>query len=443
MKALAALLLVALLAAGCVSQTTTTTTPSSPPPAPRVRLDPPASLTFAPAVDLGQMSGGAEPGIAAGVDGTVYVTTPLALWRSDDNGTTWTDLGGPACPLGIPTCAGLASEESPSGMQGGGDAAVWVTPDGHVHWLGLGPNIPYQVSTDKGVTWSKPYDVSNKTGADREWITGRPDGTLLASWRDEKTIRMARSDDEGGNWTVPVDVAPDTRQGGIAIDPTGMDLALAHDLGGDVQVAHSFDNGATWTSVKVVANPRQGHVFPVTAFDANGTLYLAYAADKAPQVPPVSPSDTRPLETPSVYLHVSHDKGLTWTPAVQVNAPGTSAWFPWIAAGAQGKVVLTWYQNDKGLPRYAADEVYATMGISLDADYAAPRFVTAHVTADPIHKGPECRELPPCSRSLLDFFQVAIPPDGHPVLAFASDTWPAPYVHVNFAKATGSPDLLH
>jgi len=444
MKALAALALVALLAAGCVSQTTTpTTSASSAPVPPRVRLDPPAALTFAPAIDLGQVSGGAEPGIAVGADGTIYVDTPLAVWRSDDNGTTWKDLGGAACPLDAPTCAGLESSGSPNGLTGGGDASVWVTPDGHVHWLGLGPHIPYQVSSDRGATWSKPVDVSNGTGADREWITGRDDGTLFASWRDEKTIRMSRSDDEGSTWTKPVDIAPDNRQGGIAVDPTSQDLALAHDQDGVVNVAHSFDNGATWTSVQVVSNPRQGHVFPVTAFDANGTLYLAYAADKSPQVPPVSPSDTRPLETPSVYLHVSHDKGLTWSDAVQVNAPGTSAWFPWIAAGAPGKVVLTWYQNDRGLPRYTADEVYVTMGVSLDADFAAPRFTTAHAMAQPVHRGSECRELPPCTRSLLDFFQVAIPPDGRPVVAFASDTWPVPSTHVQFAKATGSPDLRH
>lgn len=124
----------------------------------RVRLDPPTGLAFALPATLGRVELGAEPSIAAGSDGTLYVTTPLAMWRSDDNGTTWTDLGGAGCVLGAPTCPGAETSGAPNGLEGGGDADVWVTPDGHVHWLGLGGSnaaIPYQQSQDKGVTWSK------------------------------------------------------------------------------------------------------------------------------------------------------------------------------------------------------------------------------------------------------------------------------------------------
>lgn len=444
---LAVALLAALALAGCTGGTdeTSTTTPPQPTPE-RTRPGAAEGLAFGTPVVLGATELGAEPSIAAGPDGTVYVTTPLAMWRGDANGTQWTDLGGPGCFLGAPTpaCPGLETSQGPAGVEGGGDADVWVTPDGRVHWLGLGgasANIPYQWSDDRGVTWTQPYDVSQGTGADREWITGRADGTLFAAWRDQGTIRAARSLDGGATWTSPRDVAPDTRQGGIAVDPSSNALALAHDLGGTVAVAHSFDEGATWESVVVAQNPLQGQVFPVTAFDAAGNLYLAYATDKAPLAPSVA-GYQRPFETPAVYLHVSHDKGLTWSEAVRVNAEGTTAWFPWIAAGGEGKVVLVWYQNDKGLPRYATDEVYAMAGVSLDADYPDPHFALARVSPEPVHKGSECRETPPCTRSLLDFFEVAIHPDGKAVVAYAQDLWPAPRIEVAYNKMSGGPSLL-
>ncbi len=408
----------------------------------RVRPDPATGIAFGPKVQLGNVLTGAEPGIAAGPDGTVYVTTPLAMWRGDKNGTVWTDLGlGCVGGAPVPGCpAPLQESGAPNGVTGGGDADVYVSPDGRVHWLGLGTGIPYQSSDDRGVSWSQPYDVSKGTGADREWITGRADGTLIASWRDATMIRTARSTDGGLTWSDPVDIAPDTRQGGIAVDPSSNALALAHDLGGVVSVAHSFDNGTTWTSVVATTNPAQGQVFPVTAFDAAGTLYLAYATDRDKTVPGALGYE-RPLETPTVFLQVSHDKGLTWTEPKQINAPGTTAWFPWIAGGGAGKVVLVWYQNDKGLPRYATDEVYVMSGISLDADFPDPHFALTRVSGQPVHRGSECRETPPCTRSLLDFFEVAIHPDGSAIVAFAEDLWPVPRITIDFAKMSAGPNL--
>jgi hypothetical protein len=411
-------------------------------------------IAFAATQVLGRMTGGAEPSIAVAPDGTVYVTTPLALWRSDDGGKTYKPIGNRACPQNLPQCPGL--ETYRPGMRGGGDADIYVSADGRVHWLGLadGNNaIPYQYSDDKGETWSAVVDLAGEDSADREWITGEGDNsTIYAAWRNfpaansgrKAMIVMRTSHDGGLTWEPSVDIAPDTRQGGISVDPSSGALALAHDVAGKVSMAHSFDGGATWQSVLVAQDPVMGHIFPVSAFDSNGTLYLAYAHDRDGVAGQGTLVPNRPLEQPVLYLQTSHDKGLTWSKPVQVNAAGTTAWFPWIAAGADGRVVLVWYQNDRGLPRQVADEVYVMSGISVDADAATPHFKNVRAAKDPVHRGPECRENPgACTRSLLDFFEVAIHPAGYPVLTWAQDIYQVPGVTVAASHMSEGPDLLH
>ncbi|MFA5943839.1 MAG: sialidase family protein [Candidatus Thermoplasmatota archaeon] len=446
----AALLVTSAILAGCAADPAPATDPVPEAAVPRVRLAAPTNVTFALPVDLGTVQGGAEPSVAIAPDGTIYVTTPLSLWRSDDGGSTYTWIGTPTCPVGaLPICPGL--EENTPGMQGGGDADLYVAPDGRVHWLGLfAPDapIPYQVSEDKGVTWSDVVDLSNINSTDREWITGRADGTLFANWRNfpseaeggEAMIVMRASYDGGKTWTSQTDIAEDTRQGGIAVDPSSNALALAYDLNGPIHVARSFDDGLTWDETLVVDDPRLGHVFPVTAYDSNGTLYLAYSHDGSEDV--VADTAGRPLEHPAVFLAASHDKGATWSPSVQVSPPGATAWFPWIAAGSAGRVVVTWYQNDEGYPRQVGGNVYVMAAISLDADFPEPRFTVVRAAPDPIHTGPECRETPGvCTRSLLDFFEVAIHPDGYAVLAWAKDTYQVPRDTVVAGRMATGPNL--
>jgi hypothetical protein len=68
----------------------------------------------------------------------------------------------------------------------------------------------------------------------------------------------------------------------------------------------------------------------------------------------------------------------------------------------------------------------------------------ARADPNPVHVGPECRETPgACTRSLLDFFEVAIHPDGFAFLAYATDTYQVPRDTVKAVRTAPGVDFLH
>lgn len=387
--------------------------------------------TFLAPIDLGSVTLGAEPSVAVAPDGTVYVTTPLALWRSDDGGKTYAALGKPFCPQGLPACPGL--EESDPGLVDGGDASLAVTKDGTVHWAGLGGGIPYQRSTDKGETWSDDMDVSDGTGSDREWIVVDADDRVHAQWRgaddDGASIFIRRSDDAGLTWGNVTRVAEDGRQGPVAVDPTNTSvMLLPHTFDGRLFVARSADGGATWTDLEVRPVNGRPFIFPIATFDANGTAYFVWSEDPdAPQQDLVLIEGGRVVSIPTAYMVVSHDQGLTWGEPVSLSTPGVPALFPWIAAGDAGRVVVAWYEGQRPIPSNRVPNLFdVKVAMSVTADMPEPEFLVTQVNDEPVHVGAFCTEGLACTltggdRSMLDFFEVRILPDGSPVLAWAGD----------------------
>lgn len=427
--ALAILLTAAL--AGCASDAPASAVDEAPASVPELPRPEVAMPTFLPPLELGSVTLGAEPSVAVAPDGTVYVTTPLALWRSDDMGKTYKHLGAPACPFGLPQCPGL--EERNPGLEGGGDASLSITSDGTVHWAGLGAGIPYQRSTDKGETWSEAFDVSEETGSDREWTVVDARDRLYVQWRgsddDGSGIFIRASDDAGATWGNVTRAADDGRQGPVAVDPTNTSiLLLPHTLDGKLLVARSEDHGETWKDAEVGPVNGRPFIFPIAAFDAAGTAYFVWSEDRdAPQQNAVILEGGRVVSIPTVYLSASGDKGLTWSEPIALSTPGVPAIFPWISAGDAGRVVVAWYEGRQPIPSNRLPNVFdVKVAMSTTADQAEPVFVVAQANEEPVHVGSFCTEGLACSlsggdRSLLDFFEVRILPDGAPVVAWAAD----------------------
>src|SRR5581483_3320319 len=356
------------------------------------------------------------------------------VWRSDDGGKTWQHPGN-------------------AGLEGGGDGDVAVDRNGTVYYLGLlgkeGRTIPFLASHDRGETWSKAVDLAEGGGKDREWIDVTPEGGIAATWRGKTGIEFNGSPDGGASWRGKVTVGPDGDGGPVVHDPVTGALAIpvvdqAATTGTDAPVVHVYvsnDSGKTWAGHDTAnlgrtspAEPN-GYAsdFPVLSFDGNGTLYLVYSADSATTPGGVTPPEEAGLY--GIYLQTSHDLGATWTKPLLLSDAAKDARFPWIAAGAPGRIAVVWYENVRGTPgEMVPDEWNVKLYESLDAGgcdpsqagaCGAPKGVVATLTKTPNHVGSLCTSGTGClaaDRSMLDFFEVAIGLDGQPVVAFAQST---------------------
>lgn len=429
--ALPTLLLLPLLA-GCLGEPATPAATAGPgadlAERPEVALP-----TFLPPIELGTVPLGAEPSVAVGQDGVVYVVTPLSLWRSEDHARTFAPVGPAVCmeplPPQLPCPPGF--EQHNPGLVGGGDASLAVAADGTVWWAGLGGGhgIPVQSSRDLGESWSEVFDAAEGVFGDREWVVVNRTGTVFVSWRgsvgDESLILVRSTSDAGATWTDITPVAEDGRQGPIATDPTSDWLLLPHTVDGGLYVARSGDGGATWEDAPVAPVNGRPFIFPIATFDDAGTAYFVWSED--PQAPPVDEPVNRWLSIPSVFMSVSHDKGASWSEPIMLSTPDVPAVFPWVAAGAPGRVVVAWYEGELSLPSgRTPNEWHVTVAMSTTADLAEPAFATARPHPEAVHVGALCTEGLFCSltggdRSMLDFFEVRILDDGSPVVAYAAD----------------------
>jgi len=412
----------AALVAGCASP--------APPSAASLPDDPASTLPLPdklelpkvrPALKLG--AGAGEPNIAVGPDGTIYVTPIDVVYRSTDGGKSFTTQGK---------------------TEGHGDGDIAVDGAGRLHWLGLFANdapIPYQVSKDGGKTFSKPVDLSDKKGSDREWLDARPEGVLYASWRhNNRTIQFRMSPDNGTTWGPLRTMSPDAVGGPVIHGPHRGEVyeamttfgtgAVAATSGAKIQIARSLDDGVTWKLQDVYVPPQSlqfglvgfpTSIFPVAAADESGHLYVVFSADQR-LVPLAAP---KPAARFGVYLTTSKDQGATWSPPVLLSDPEKAAVMPWVAAGARGRIAVTWYENVYGLPSdQVPDEWHVMLRESITADSAPGEGLTVRLTTQPNHIGSVCTAGTGCiaggDRSLLDFFEVAITPQGQPVVTWVS-----------------------
>ena len=122
---------------------------------------------------------------------------------------------------------------------------------------------------------------------------------------------------------------------------------------------------------------------------------------------------------------------------------------PWVTAGDNGRVEIVFYgSNGTEDPTTSLNNQWNVyFAQSLNGATREPVFTVSQASDHIMHKGPICNvgilcsPLPsdPPSRQLLDFFQIAIGPDGLANIMYADTGNSNGSPHVSYARQTGGP----
>jgi hypothetical protein len=348
--------------------------------------------------------------------------------------------------------------------------------------LTLAPGVTATHSTNRGDVFFTPPNVvaAMVPGDDRMWIDAFTDpSTVYMNYHDVATfnIEVQRSTNGGLTYVagtgeaidantlpaagslVPTDSANVAAQikidhnphscsslGNLYVAFVAPDSSTENNAGGplrSVYVGVSTDAKQgigvfTFTDHKVFTSPAGSpgatngadNIFPALAVDEFGYVYVVWS------------------DNTNIFLSSSANQGSTWTAPVRVNSGATvgkANVFPWVAADAGGHVVVTWLGanrsgNSNNLAAmqptctdgttdcWAQWNVY--MAESVNGHAAIPSFAQ-HVASDHIvHAGTVCTSGTGCSnsdsRSLADFFQVALDPQHRANISYADDHLASP-----------------
>ena len=391
--------------------------------------------TYAYTADYG------EPSIAIAPDGTVYASTPgdngAVLARSDDKGKTWKKL---------PTAVSTATQAALKG----GDSDVVVAKDGTVYAADLNVDgITVFRSTDKGAHF--PQQAFITSTSDREWlaVTGPHGENVYVVWHEIATGTMlgAESHDSGKTFDLPQilysnptttaeSVHDGTSIGGVSTDSAGrVFVSYATSVLTTTDTTYGTPPvNAIHMSVLEAEGGWKDYPVNIGGPDANfGNFWMASAVDKGDNVYAVYSGYAHKGEPMHVWLQQSSDHGKTWTKPFAVDdvLPGATGQdlFGWVAGGGKGVAVVSWYHTAAKNKDVAGIDWTVPVAQVRGLASGHPSVVYGLASDHSVHHGPICTLgtfcgiLPGSSddRSLLDFFKVAVGPDGMPAVTWSDN----------------------
>jgi hypothetical protein len=359
-----------------------------------------------------------EPSLKVDDQGTVYIAAPTgrmqSLWKTTDGKTfEWIDITKNTDPMDVPGQAWAQAG------RGGGDAEVFVTPDGkELYFADLWGCMSVGNSLDQGKTWKVNPLSCDLPLTDRQWLWAQPGGHVWFAYNGANGATVLHSIDGGQTWLGHGYVMEDNcARGNVVVDKDGrIFLAGCNDQGPGVGVSEDGDMTFQWHGVaKRSGKALAGFcyvcgIFTVIDLDEAGNPYVVWSD------PSQAPGDAM-----SIWMSTSQDHGKTWSEPVRVNTGDGNAVQPWIAAREPGHVAIAWYQTKaKGPPDKVDGEWYVHYAESTNALDAMPTFAENLAWEQPVQYGPICLNGSACqgARNLLDFLMVDIGKDGKGHLAF-------------------------
>jgi hypothetical protein len=390
-----------------------------------------------------------EPSLAVSKDGKhVVVCVPggkgtTSVWYSNDGGRsfatshTTSDNGGGDCEIDfLPNGTLLNADLEVT------DSAIRYSKDFGKTWQGT-----QTAGIEQDRQWfahskdgKKAYLVYHDFAAEAELYAQSNDGGL--TWPRELAAQPVTNTDQvslpgagAGQPASLIDQGVNTFSGPLLLSPDDKDMYVLYGISNarrnatdgtppfghpsSIVVAHKGPEASSFTNT--VAVPDDGSVnltsFPAGAVDKAGNVYVIYTSDKG------SPGHFH------TYYIVSRDRSAHWSKPVKVDdvplAAGAQV-FATGAAGAAGVLDVAWYGTDKAT---SANDKSATWRVHFaqvrGATTAHPTITRSLVSTSPNHVGDICLNGLLCElggdRSLLDFFELAIGPDGMAQIAYAAN----------------------
>ena len=378
------------------------------------------------------------------------------LWRSTDNGETWSHVDLLAQVPNLPRSTAL----------GVSDPEFTVMKDGTVCMTDLIAlaSSSTSCSHDDGATWMPGNSLASGGPNDRQWLASYEDEFYFTANYLPLDHHIRASTDYGLTWEDRGNVP--CSQGLIANPATG---ALYVACGAGIGVSN--DGGHTW-EVRSVPDPngtvpRGGQrIMAEPGLDADGNVWVVWTVGERrlfiggtpdegatwPWVHELTPHFNF-YSTQTDLDHSEFGGQTTYGPETPRN--GSYIW-PWISAGSGGRVAVTWIGgfSDTASNAYA-DPWFLFTAYVLEADSANPRVHVTELTPSPIHFGPICQSGTTCQvvsmtgddsgdRRLGDFFETTVGHDGM-LHATVSDTFTARedvVSHPLYVKQTGGIPLI-
>ncbi|MBW3661997.1 MAG: hypothetical protein KY469_02770 [Actinobacteria bacterium] len=375
-------------------------------------------------------------------------------WRSTDGGETWQYVGTAGLPVGphSPTSTGFSDPDFDIDLGG----RIYNTE------IDLA-NVAVFSSDDYG----QSYNLAEAfvTAGDRPWVTGgNPEEVFLYV---NLPKQLWRSENGGITWDMVKTGFPGTSK--LIRDPLQVDWENLDAPGfiapaGQSGITITPDDGETWVTHPNIEDGKRlesgTQFFGAIAIDNGGTVYQSSAGGYR------GSSDTNPNGFVE-FAYFERDPEVvtngTWGEKVMLDIPEGDAMWPWIIAGDDGRVAVTWYQTlvDPETGEHDPTKFYLFVAYSLNAhgseDGCPPQFAITNASKDPIHVGNICLSGTTCNanqsfeagdRRLGDFFTVNFDHEGT-IFVVSGDTTvanpvggPKPVGNPIFIKATEGGKLL-
>lgn len=366
---------------------------------------------------ISDVDGGGEPSMGVTPDGTIFTNIFSDVYRSEDNGATWTNLGDPAAPI----------PNNDPDLAVDRDGVVW---ESRLYALACNE---VSVSQDKGESWSTFPVVCNGPVGDRQYVIPTENCEAFLYWHQVPTFyqTVMRTDDCGTTWlpTGPAET-PDHHlliNEGSSWGGGGFYNAVT----GSVFMTYTRSPGLVTENLVGQIDDSEHPGFSVTrdhftweegigpAMDG-GRLGLGLVMGAADDAGNIYLTWGEAVETGvEIFVSRSIDDGRTWEDKVRVDIGQGSKVFPAITASGDGKVAIAYYHapEDEVFP----DNVEGSWQVDLayTTDFSDGTWIRGVLATD-VKEGPICISGTTCAggREFLDYFALDHTPEGHVVSVF-------------------------